>query len=71
MDLQDTNPQAKIHHKDTDELVEEYGELMDILKYGEPDAVSVETKRKFERLQAELIYRLMQEVLLEDSGEDS
>lgn len=56
-------PEADIHDLPDRAIVEEYEELMMIMRHGDPDNVTPRQKRRYKRLQAELISRVSKEVL--------
>lgn len=63
MTVPDGSANDPIHEYDDDELLIQYEEMINILQYGEVDAVTAREKRDFERMQAEIIYRIAEEVL--------
>lgn len=57
------NPGRKIHEWDDEEILDYYKEFMEILHYGEPDIITARDKHDFDRLKAEILYRVALEVL--------
>lgn len=62
------SPGRELHEWDDEELLEYYEEFMQILHYGNPEGITTEDKQDFERMRSEIIYRLAQEILMDDEG---
>lgn len=66
MTIPDGNPNEKIHDWDDEDIVEYFEELVDVIRYGDPETVTARDKRDFDRMKAELLCRIAKEVLVEE-----
>lgn len=61
------NPGPRLHDWDDEELLDYYEEFMEILHHGDPEVITARDKHDFDRIKAEVLYRMAKEVL-EDEG---
>lgn len=61
--MRERNPGDEIHEWSNEDLLIYYEEFMELLHEGKPDDITLRDRQDFDRLKAEILYRLAKELL--------